>query len=92
MVFAGADASFDLYEDEGTNYDYENGLYTTIPISWDNASRELTIGDREGRYDEMLESRTFRVIVVDKGHPGTIDDLDSYKEVKYSGSSQIVEL
>lgn len=92
MVFAGADASFDLYEDEGTNYDYEQGLFTTIPITWDDAARELTIGDRKGSFDEMLESRTFRVIVVDNGNPGTIDNLSSYEEVKYSGSSQTLAL
>ncbi|MBR08670.1 MAG: alpha-xylosidase [Rickettsiales bacterium] len=85
MVFAGADASFDLYEDEGTNYDYEKGQYATIPISWDDAAQKLTIGDRSGSFDGMLESRTFRVIIVDKDHPNTIDDLSNYQEVSYDG-------
>ena len=92
MVFAGADASFDLYEDEGTNYDYENGQYAIIPISWDDASRKLTIGDRKGSFEGMLESRTFRVIVVDQDHPNTIDNLSNYEEVNYDGSSQVVDL
>ena len=92
MVFAGANASFDLYEDEGTNYDYEKGQYATIPINWDDASRKLTIGDRKGSFEGMLESRTFRVIVVGKDHPNTIDNLSNYEEVSYDGSSQVVEL
>ncbi|WP_258098929.1 TIM-barrel domain-containing protein [Marinoscillum pacificum] len=92
MVFAGADASFDLYEDEGTNYDYEKGQYATIPIDWDDTARKLTIGDSKGSFDGMLESRTFRVIVVDKDHPNTIDNLSNYKEVSYDGSSQVVDL
>ena len=85
MVFAGAEASFDLYEDEGTNYDYEKGQYATIPISWDDSAQKLTIGDRSGSFDGMLESRTFRVIIVDKDHPNTIDDLSNYQEVSYDG-------
>ena len=32
-VYQGADASFQLYEDEGTNYNYEKGKYATIDIN-----------------------------------------------------------
>ena len=31
-VYPGADGNFVLYEDEGNNYNYENGAYTEIPI------------------------------------------------------------
>ena len=31
------------------NYNYEKGAYTEIPISWNNASRKLTIGARKDK-------------------------------------------
>ena len=43
-VYPGADGNFVLYEDEGNNYNYENGAYTEIPMTWNDAKRTLTIG------------------------------------------------
>ena len=59
-VYTGANGDFILYEDEFDNYNYEKGAYTEIPISWNNASRKLTIGARKGGYDGMLKSRSSR--------------------------------
>jgi alpha-D-xyloside xylohydrolase len=30
------------------SYDYEHGAYTTIPFHWDDATKTLTIGKRNG--------------------------------------------
>lgn len=60
-VYAGADGDFTLYEDEGDNYNYERGAYTTIPFHYDDTTRTLTIGNREGKYKGMLQNRRFRV-------------------------------
>ncbi len=54
-VYAGANGNFILYEDEFDNYNYEKGVYTEIPISWNNASRKLTIGARKGAYEGNVE-------------------------------------
>ena len=64
-VYPGADASFMLYEDEGDNYNYEKGVYSTIPISWNERSRTLTIGERKGTYLGMIEGRKFTIITPD---------------------------
>ncbi|MCQ2197747.1 MAG: DUF4968 domain-containing protein, partial [Bacteroidaceae bacterium] len=40
-VYQGADGSFNLYEDEGTNYGYEEGRYANIPISYNEATKTL---------------------------------------------------
>ena len=53
-VYAGADGSFTLYEDNGVTYDYEKGNYATIPFVYDDARRTLTIGAREGDYPGMI--------------------------------------
>ncbi len=43
-IYPGSDGAFDLYEDDGTSYEYEEGQYSIIPLRWDNASRRLFIG------------------------------------------------
>jgi len=76
-VYAGANGNFILYEDEFDNYNYEKGAYTEIPISWNNASRKLTIGARKGAYEGMLKNRKFTVTLQD----GT------QKSVDYNGKA-----
>ena len=61
-LYPGADASFTLYEDEGDNYNYEKGIYSTIPISWTERTRTLTIGERKGSYPGMPEKRQFTIV------------------------------
>ena len=61
IVYPGADGSFTLYEDEGDNYNYERGLYTEIPITWNDRSHTLTLHPRRGSFPGMLQSRQFRI-------------------------------
>jgi alpha-D-xyloside xylohydrolase len=90
-VYRGANADFTLYEDEGDNYNYEKGAYATIPIHWDEASHMLTIGDRQGHFPGMLESRTFRVVFVGDNHgTGVEPTAQPDKVVQYSGGKVTV--
>lgn len=84
-VYPGADGEFVLYEDEFDNYNYEKGAYTTIPFKWDNAKRQLTIGDREGKYNGMLDHRKFTIILM-AGEPAIGDNnIDNGKVIDYAG-------
>lgn len=47
-IYPGSDAAFTLYEDEGDNYNYEQGTYSEIPITWNDRSRTLTIDNVDG--------------------------------------------
>lgn len=76
-VYPGADAEFTLYEDEGDNYNYEKGKYSTITLKWHDKSRTLTIGKRNGTFAGMNTNRTFKVNVIG----GT------QKTVNYNGKS-----
>jgi alpha-D-xyloside xylohydrolase len=67
-VYPGADADFNLYEDEGDSYRYQQGAHTIIPILWNNAARTLTFGAREGSYAGMAKGHTFNVVIVAPGH------------------------
>jgi alpha-D-xyloside xylohydrolase len=72
-VYAGADAEFTLYEDDGLTFAYEEGAFARIPIRWDDATRTLTVGAREGSFPGMLQQRRFVVVVVDPAHPHAYD-------------------
>ena len=84
-VYAGADADFILYEDDGLTYGYEKGAYSTIPIHWDEASRTLTLGSRNGSFPGMIGERSFTVVVVDKANPKPYDPDADGRTVGYNG-------
>jgi len=91
-IYPGADAEFVLYEDENDGYDYEQGVYATISIQWDDARKELTLGERSGSFPGMLRERTFRVVVVSE-HQGNGDsETDGGVPIRYSGSAVSIVL
>ena len=92
-VYAGADASFTLYEDDGLTYGYEKGKYSTIELKWDDETRTLTIGDRKGNFPGMLQTRRFRVSVCDPSCPVAFDpDRKTDCTVEYSGTLTSVQI
>jgi alpha-D-xyloside xylohydrolase len=92
-VYAGRDGSFQLYEDENTNYNYEQGKFTTIDITYDDAHRTLTIGERKGEFDGMLRNRRFNIILVTKDKPLGFDNVNlKGKIVKYDGRKKTIRL
>jgi alpha-D-xyloside xylohydrolase len=72
LLYPGADGDFTLYEDEGDTYNYEHGIYTTISFHWNDRTRTLTIGDRQGNYPGMLSTRKFTIVLPD-GTSKTVD-------------------
>ena len=90
-VYRGADGNFTLYEDENDGYNYEKGIYATIPFHWDDAKQTLTIGDRKGEFPGMLQSRTFRIIFAGENHGAGIDsEANADKMVRYAGKEMTV--
>ena len=80
-VYPGADGAFTLYEDEGDNYNYEKGIYSTITFQWNDKTRTLTIHDRKGDYPGMLKHRQFTITLPD-GATHTIDYDGYQKEIR----------
>ena len=92
-VYTGADAAFTLYEDEGTNYNYEKGQYATIAFSYNEANGTLTIGERTGEFPGMLKDRTFNVVKVAKNKAVPYNPAaKGGVTVKYNGTEQTVKL
>jgi alpha-D-xyloside xylohydrolase len=92
-IYPGADGSFTLYEDENDNYDYERGVFATIEFRWDDARRQLTIGDRSGEFPGMLQKRTINVVVVRENHGVGLEISGRVnKVVRYRGKGIVVKL
>jgi alpha-D-xyloside xylohydrolase len=90
-IYRGADGDCTLYEDENDNYDYEKGIYATISFHWDDARKTLTISDRKGQFPGMLQSRSFRIVLVGKDHGSGISATAiPDKIVEYSGKQTTV--
>jgi alpha-D-xyloside xylohydrolase len=87
-VYPGADGAFTLYEDENDNYDYERGMFATVPLTWNDAKKTLTIGARVGSFPGMATSRTFRVVFVGAGHgAGPAETAAPDQTVSYAGAA-----
>lgn len=92
-VYSGQDGRFLLYEDEGTNYNYERGLFSTIDIRYDDATRTVTIGARKGKFSGMLKTRRFNIVLITPDAPQNLNlENPSGQLVEYKGKEVTVEL
>ena len=92
-VYEGKDAEFLLYEDEGTNYNYEKGKYATINITYSESSKTLTIGARKGSFNGMLQNRRFNVVTISKNHAQALNlENPQGKMIEYNGAEVKVNL
>ena len=93
-VYAGKDGSYTLYEDEGTNYNYEKGKYAMIDFKYNDAQKTITIAARKGSFDGMLQKRRFNIVLVsDNNQQGiSLAKAPKGKMVKYAGKAVTVKL
>ena len=92
-VYEGKDADFQLYEDSGDGYQYENGARATINLHWSNSRKTLSIGDRSGTFPGMPGKHIFQVVLVRQGHGVGIDsDSGTDRTVTYAGHQITVNL
>ena len=91
-IYSGADASFNLYEDEGTNYNYEKGAFSVIPIKYNEATKTITVGDRKGSFNGMSSKRVFRINIITPGQSKNLDfDARCDKEISYEGKKLTIK-
>ena len=92
-VYAGSNGQFQLYEDEGVNYNYEKGKYATIDITYDDATKTLSFGKRNGSFNGMLKQRRFNVVLVTKDQPRALNvENPEGVMVQYNGKALSVQL
>jgi alpha-D-xyloside xylohydrolase len=90
-VFTGADGSFGIYEDDGLSYGYERGEWSRIPVTWDETTGKLTIGEREGSFPGMAENRVIHVRWID-GAESKPSDFDATPDQSLNYMGEALEI
>ncbi|MYM71050.1 DUF5110 domain-containing protein [Duganella sp. FT134W] len=91
VVYTGADGKFSLYEDDGVSNAYLRGEASRIPLSYNDKTGVVTIGERAGQYKGMVAKRQFKVRFIKPGVSST-DNFDvADKTVSYEGKTVIVK-
>jgi alpha-D-xyloside xylohydrolase len=91
-VYPGADGSFIMYEDEGDNYNYETGTYATIPISYVDNPRKVTIGARTGSFTGMDAKKIFNIVYVSPDHGTGVGKTQTPDvQIIYNGATGLVQ-
>ena len=92
-IYPGQNGSFQLYEDEGDQYNYENGVFSIIDILWRDAARQLTLGPRKGQYAGMPEQRTFEIFLhTDRTHQHGAFLTGPDQTIRYCGQQVVINL
>lgn len=84
-VYPGRDGTFELYDDEGDGFGYEEGRFATTTLRWRDQPRSLEIGARQGRFPGMPARQRLRIVCAARPDGPPID-------VVYSGQAMAVPL
>jgi len=90
-VYSGANGKFELYEDDGTSYNYEKGYYSIIPFEWNEQSQTLTVGQRQGKYKGSLKKQILYIVWVSESNGTGIERGDANVTLKYTGKKIIIK-
>lgn len=77
-IYPGADGQFTLYDDDGLTYRYEQGQRSKVGIAWNEKTGTLTLGARQGTYQNMPSQQQLHVRLL-RGQQW------SEKDVTYTG-------
>jgi alpha-D-xyloside xylohydrolase len=91
-IYPAQDGHFTLYEDEGDNYNYEQGQFSMTRLSWEDATRRLTLHDRQGSYPGMPASREFRIVIEDGTNKFPLSNGSPTRTALYEGREIGIEL
>jgi alpha-D-xyloside xylohydrolase len=84
-IYPGADGQFNLYNDEGNNYNYEKGKYSVIPFKWNEQQQTLTIDKQQGDYKGALKRRVLNIGWVNESNGTGIEMSSQAKTIIYTG-------
>jgi len=91
-IYRGDNGAFELYEDEGDGYNYENGAYSIIPFAWDEQKEVLTIGERQGEFEGLLKERVFNIVWVSESNGNGIGYSRETNPIVYSGEKRSINI
>jgi alpha-D-xyloside xylohydrolase len=86
-IYPGADATFNLYEDENDTYQYEKGQFATIQFLWKDKENKLLLLDRKGSFPGMLQKKVFNLVIVKEGNGVGVKLAENInKSIAYMGN------
>lgn len=86
-VYPGANATFTIYEDDNETYDYEKGHRATYELAWDDATKTLTVGARQGTFPGMIAVRQLNVVLATPGkNAGHTTEPAEARSITYDGT------
>lgn len=92
-IYPGANGQFELYEDEGDSYRYEENEYITILFEYDDEAQSLKIAKRKGEFAGMDRKRNFNIVLVNSSNGTGDQDLPvRFLQVKYLGEEMDIDL
>ena len=82
-----------IYEDDGETYAYEKGRRATVELRWDDKSRTLSVGKRQGSFPGMVAERELRVVLASDSTGAGLDEPkpDAARSVRYTGKALVVK-
>jgi alpha-D-xyloside xylohydrolase len=89
-IYPGADGQFNLYNDEGNNYNYEKGKFTVIPFKWNEQQQTLTIDRQQGGYAGALKKYVLNIVWVNESNGKGIEISLKAKTIIYTGEKIMV--
>ena len=74
-IFPGADNSFDLYEDDGSNNSYPEGRYaiTRLRLDWDDQEQSFVIEPVQGQVGLVPQARSYTLVFHAIQEPRAVD-------------------
>ena len=84
-VYTGANAEFELYNDDGESYQYEKGECSRIKMEWNEEKKELQIADRKGKYKGMVDNIRFNVRWISPTNASGSSENSITKSIDYDG-------
>lgn len=88
LVYSGADASYTLYEDDNETFNYENGEYCEIVITWNEQENLLSFSAPQGNYSTGDK----RLITIELITPTSEGKVVSTETITYTNEKMDVVL
>ena len=90
-VFAGGDAHFALYEDQGTDMGYARGEFSRIAFGWNEGERRLSVAARVGAFPGMAIKREMLIVLHEGNGEGMMLERSGGVAVTYEGEAVAVD-
>ncbi|MCC5843445.1 MAG: DUF4968 domain-containing protein [Verrucomicrobia bacterium] len=85
-VYPGADASFNVYEDEGDNYNYEKGAFAAFDLNWNDKEATLKVSERRGAFAGICPHRKLHLLRITPGAGYTGAESVPVVTIDYDGT------